>query len=235
MTKLAVVDFDDTLVETAPAFREAREALFERLQEEGFSYQEARRTHFDEVEPILLSRHGMGPFRMEPSFRQTYLHLCRSHGRKPDPRVTEACGFMGRDFLGKPRVMDGSLAALENLARHVPTALFSQSAQADYQLGRIRDAGVLEVLGENRILVTGRKTAESYRLALRHFGIEDPTQATMIGNSLRSDINPALTVGSEAILVEPYEMWEYDNVPPIHEGFLRFPSFVDAVRHLTQQ
>ena len=51
----------------------------------------------------------------------------------------------------------------------------------------------------------------------------------MIGNSLRSDINPALTVGSQAILVEPYEMWHYDNVPPVSDDFLRFPTFPEAV------
>jgi hypothetical protein len=54
----------------------------------------------------------------------------------------------------------------------------------------------------------------------------------MIGNSLRSDINPALIAGARAILVEPYEMWHYDNVPPVSQDFLRFPTFPDAVAHL---
>jgi putative hydrolase of the HAD superfamily len=232
MTKLALVDFDDTLVETAPAFQKAREALFHRLQEEGFSYENARRTHYDEVDPVLLAEHGMGPFRMEPSFRQTYLRLCEKESRPPDPVVEEACGALGRDFLGKPRVMNGSLEALGALAGRMPTVIFSQSAQADYQVGRIRDSGALDILGEDRVLVADRKTPESFLKALHHFGVEDPASATMIGNSLRSDINPALTVGSAAILVEPYEMWEYDNVPPVHADFLRFSSFVEAVGHL---
>jgi putative hydrolase of the HAD superfamily len=233
MTKLALVDFDDTLVETAPAFRRAREALFERLEEVGFAYERARRTHYDEVDPVLLAKHGMGPFRMEASFRQTYVRLCEKDGRSPDPLVEEGCGALGRDFLGKPRVMNGSLGALEALARQVPTAIFSQSAQAEYQVSRIRTSGALRILGEDRVLVVERKTPESFLQALRHFGVQDPVSATMIGNSLRSDINPALVAGAAAILVEPYEMWEYDNVPPVHQGFLRFPSFVDAVKYLS--
>ena len=56
----------------------------------------------------------------------------------------------------------------------------------------------------------------------------------MIGNSLRSDINPALEAGAAAFLVEPYEMWHYDNVPPVSMDFLRFQSFPDAVAHLLQ-
>ncbi|MGD2120169.1 MAG: HAD family hydrolase [Gemmatimonadota bacterium] len=232
MTMLALVDFDDTLVETAPAFQMAREALFQRLREEGFPYEIARRTHYDEVDPILLAEHGMGPFRMEPSFRQTYLRLCDKAGRTPELPVEEACGALGRDFLGKPRMMNGSLGALESLARRIPTAIFSQSAQEEYQVGRIRDSGALGILGEERVVVVERKSPESFRHALRQFGVQNPASATMIGNSIRSDINPALTVGAAAILVEPYEMWEYDNVPPIHNDFLRFPSFVSAVRHL---
>jgi len=229
MEKLVLVDFDDTLVETAPAFQGAREALFRQLLEEGFSEEESYRVHHHEVDPELLGIHGMGPFRMEPSFRETYLRLCKGEGRTPDPTVTDRCGALGRDFLGNPRVMDGSLEALERLATRVPTVLFSQSAQMEYQMGRIRDAGVTRILGDDRIRITDRKTPETFQQALEHFGVQDSSRATMIGNSLRSDINPALTSGAGAILVEPYEMWAYDKVPPVSDDFPRFSTFPEAV------
>ena len=232
MRVLMLVDFDDTLVETAPAFQQAREALFARLEKEGFPRSEAEKVHHREVEPELLALFGMGPFRMEPSFRDTYLRLCRHAGRTPDPEVSEECAGLGRDFLGRPRVMDRALEALAQLVERVPTILYSQASHPDYQLGRIRDSGVLEILGEERIRITHRKEASTFQEALRSFGVEDPTRATMIGNSIRSDINPALAVGARAILVEPYEMWTFDQVPPLHRDFLRFPSFPHAVAHL---
>lgn len=232
MRNLVLVDFDDTLVETAPAFHGARRALFRRLEEEGFPEEDVRRVHFDEVDPELLKAHGMGPFRMAPSFRETYLRLCKARGRGADPAVADACEAFGRDFLGTPRVMDGSLEALQALAAVFPTVVFSQAAQEEYQMGRIRDAGVLGILREDQVRITERKTPESFRDALLHFGIQDPSTAVMIGNSLRSDINPALSVGSEAILVEPYEMWHYDVVPPFSEDFLRFQTFPEAAAHL---
>jgi putative hydrolase of the HAD superfamily len=184
------------------------------------------------VEPELLALFGMGPFRMEPSFRGTYLRLCARHRLPPDPRVAEECAALGREFLGHPRVLENSLEALQRLAASVPTVLFSQASHAEYQLGRIRAAGVAGILGEARVRITPRKTPETYREALDHFGVRDPARATMIGNSVRSDINPALVSGSEAILVEPYPMWQYDNVPPVSGAFLRFPSFQEAVAHL---
>lgn len=232
MLELALVDFDDTLVETAPAFQEAREALFRRLEEEGFSREEAEEVHYREVEPELLAVFGMGPFRMEPSFRDTYLRLCARRGIPPRMEVAAACGALGREFLGHPRVMEGSLEALARLTSRFPTVLYSQASHREYQLGRIRDAGVLDILPESRVRITPYKTLEAFLEVLRDFGVSDPAAAVMIGNSLRSDINPALLAGAQAVLVEPYEMWEYDRVPPVSPRFLRFPSFPVAVEHL---
>jgi putative hydrolase of the HAD superfamily len=232
MPELVLVDFDDTLVETAPAFHRAREALFERLEGAGFSREEAHTVHHEEVEPELLALFGMGPFRMEPSFRDTYLRLCQKRDRVPDPTVAEDCGALGRDFMGSPAVMEGALEALEKLVRNLPTILYSQASHPDYQLQRIRDAGVLQVLGEDRVLITPRKTPEAFLDALSRFGVERPSETTMIGNSLRSDINPALLAGADALLVEPYEMWFYDNVPPVSDDFHRFETFPEAVHFL---
>ena len=233
--QLVLVDFDDTLVETAPAFQKAREALFRRLEEEGFSREESHRVHHEEVDPDLLSRHGMGPFRMEPSFRETYRRLCAVHGREEETGVTEACGALGRDFLGRPQIMDGSLDALRELAAGIPTVIFSQAAQTEYQMGRIREAGVTDILNEDRVFITPRKTPDTFLEALERFQVRDPSRATMVGNSIRSDINPALTAGAAAILVEPYEMWHYDNVPPMSQDFRRFPDFPSAATFILRQ
>jgi putative hydrolase of the HAD superfamily len=232
MHNLVLVDFDDTLVETAPAFHKAREALFQRLRQEGFSREESFRVHHEEVEPELLALFGMGPFRLEPSFRDTYVRLCKGSGRAPDPQVAEECGSLGRDFMGQPTVMAGALDALEALAERFPTVIYSQASHSEYQLGRIRDAGILAVIPEKRVRITHRKTTETFLEALEHFMVFEPGQALMIGNSVRSDINPALEAGAEAILVEPYEMWHYDNVPPFSGGFRRFNTFPEAIGHI---
>ncbi len=232
--ELALVDFDDTLVETAPAFHAAREALFGRLEAEGFPRDEAHRIHHEVVEPELLALHGMGPFRMEPSFRDTYVRLCVAAGRRPEPSVADACAALGRDFLGRPKVMEGSLDALRLLVRALPTVLYSQTSHPEYQMSRIRDSGVTRILGEDRVELTPEKTPGGLLDVIRRHRVSDPACATMIGNSVRSDINPALTIGAQAILVEPYPMWEYDRVPPISGDFHRFPTFQEAVGFLVE-
>ena len=134
--------------------------------------------------------------------------------------------------MGHPKVMDGALEALDALVREMPTVIYSQASHPHYQLTRIRDAGVLEILPENRVRITHLKTRESFMGALEHFGVRDPARTLMVGNSLRSDINPALEAGAGAFLVEPYEMWHYDKVPPFSGDFRRFPTFPEAVQDL---
>jgi putative hydrolase of the HAD superfamily len=232
MWKLVLVDFDDTLVETAPAFQKAREALFDRLEKAGFQRGEVERVHYDSVEPELLALFGMGPFRLEPSFRDTYIRLCHDNGRSPESTLAGECGALGRDFMGHPRVMEGAMEALDAVSRRFPTVIYSQASHPGYQKSRIADSGVTDILTEDRIVITAEKTPHTLRETLRSFGLVDPSRAVMIGNSLRSDVNPALQVGVQAILVEPYEMWHYDNVPPISSDFLRFTTFPEAARHL---
>lgn len=234
MWELVLVDFDDTLVETAPAFQQAREALFARLEEEGFPRSEAERVHYEQVEPELLAVFGMGPFRLEPSFRDTYLRLCQGAARPPVKAVADECGKLGRDFMGRPRVMDGALTALSRLSTRFFTVIYSQAAQPEYQMGRISDSGATRIVGDDRVVITPEKTAGSLRSALNGLGIANPARVVVVGNSLRSDINPALQLGAAAVLVEPYEMWYYDNVPPIHDDFLRFTSFPEAAAHLLE-
>ncbi len=229
---LVLVDFDDTLVDTAPRFLGARRTLFERLVALGFDDAESRRVHHEEVDPRLMRRYGFGPGRLEHSFRETYLALCRHRAVPPEPAVTRDLEALGRAVAGTPPLLDGALEALERLARVLPTVLYTQSGEPEYQLRCVREAGVTDVLGAERIRVAGRKTADAFREALAHYGVSDPSLAWMVGNSIRSDVNPALTVGANAILVDVPEPWEFDVVEPVSQGFLRAPSFADAVSFL---
>ena len=55
----------------------------------------------------------------------------------------------------------------------------------------------------------------------------------MVGNSIRSDVNPALASGANAILVEAADPWHYDIVEPHSPDYVTVSSFADAARFLT--
>lgn len=230
--RLVLVDFDDTLVETAPRFARARGALFQLLTDSGFDRAEAERVHHEEVDPGMRARHGFGPARMAPAFVETYRALCAATGGPTDPEVERRCHELGAAVAGTPPAIDGALPALRALADRVLTAIYTQAADVGYQLGCLRDAGALEIVGEARVRVVPVKTAETLRRTLDVFGVADPASAWMVGNSIRSDVNPALELGVNAVLVEQKDPWRHDVVEPLHDGFRRVPSFRHAVELL---
>lgn len=226
---LVLVDFDDTLVETAPRFERARRRLFERLARADFDRAEAERVHHHDVDPRMRSEHGIGPYRMPMAFAETYRALCGAAGCDVDPAVLADCQRLAADVAGTPPVIDGALPALRRLAAAVPTAIYTQASDSEYQLGCVRDAGAADLVGETRVRIVTIKTAGALRETLDHFGVADPRRAWMVGNSIRSDINPALEVGVRPVLVEVDEPWQYDVVDPLSNGFPVVGTFREAV------
>lgn len=229
---LVLVDFDDTLVRTAPRFARARRRLFQLLAAEGFHAALVEAVHHQEVDPLMRRRYGYGPQRLAEAFRETYRLLCQRAGRAPSPDVAARCERLGAGVAGTPPAIDGAMEALGRLAAALPTVIYTQSGDAAYQIGCLRDAGALGAVGEERMRVVPVKTAEALRETLDAFRVTDPARAWMVGNSLRSDVNPALAIGANAILVEVPDPWHHDVVVPLHDGFRTVPSFRAAVELL---
>jgi len=229
---LVLVDFDDTLVDTAPRFRQARRTLFALLAEAGFPEEEALRIHHEEVDPEMLERFGLGPRRLEPAFCETYHRLCARAGVRPDPAVREQCAAIARSVLGAAPPFDGAIEALARLAARFPTVIYTQAGDPEYQFRCIQEVGVTRVLPPDRIRICWRKTPEEFLATIHRYGVRDPRQAWMVGNSIRSDINPALTVGARAILIESREPWEHDLVEPVSNDYVQAGSFAEAVAYL---
>lgn len=226
---LVLVDFDDTLVDTAPKFQNARRALLALMKDAGFPDDVAYDVLYHEVDPGMRQQYGLGPRRMEPAFVATYARLCVVHGLTPDPQLSARAAELGRSCYGPPAAFEGALHALQRLVAVHPTVIYTQSGELEYQLSCIRGAGIVDIVNEERVRVCERKDAVAFRETLEWYGVADPAAAWMIGNSMRSDINPALEAGANAILIESTDPWEYDIVEPHGPHFHRVPSFPHAV------
>jgi len=230
--ELVLVDFDDTIVETAPRFQNARATLFRLLMEAGFPEEACDRVHHHEVDPVMLQKHGLGPGRLAHSFPETYRRLCDATGRSPDPALVEEVTRLARTVVGTPPLIEGSLRALARIADHFPTIVYTQSGEPDYQLRCVRDAGVCDILGVERVCVADVKTAARMREVLDAHDVKRADAAWMIGNSIRSDINPALEVGANAILIEIDDPWHHDEVEPVGNGYPVVRSLAEAAELL---
>jgi putative hydrolase of the HAD superfamily len=232
MIDLVLVDFDDTLVDTGPRFQNARRSLIVLMQQAGFEEAAASDMLFNRIDPEMRVRYGLGPKRMEPSFVATYEQLCALHGWTMDEDIARRAAELGRGCYGPPPVFEGALDALRRLSRTHPTVVYTQSGDMEYQLSCVRGAGIIDIVNEERVRVCDRKDADMFLQTLEHYGVRAPDAAWMIGNSVRSDINPALEAGANAILVETEDPWEYDVVEPVAATFQRVRTFPEAVNLL---
>ncbi|MGH7472274.1 MAG: HAD family hydrolase [Longimicrobiales bacterium] len=229
---LVLVDFDDTLVDTAPRFQNARRSLFSVLSQHGITAEMAQRIHHERVDPLMMERHGLGPFRLEHSFRATYEESCSELALPIVALVAEQCAALGRAVAGTPPPFDGALDALRTLCARHPTVIYTQAGDHDYQSRCVQEAGVAAIVGAHAVHICARKTVAAFRATLETFQVAHPAGVWMIGNSMRSDINPALEAGARAILVEMRDPWEFDLVEPVSHDYVRAASFVDAVNYL---
>lgn len=224
-----LVDFDDTLVDTGPRFQNARRSLLDLLRNAGFADDVAYDVLYNQVDPAMRAQYGLGPRRMEPAFVATYERLRELHDFPLDAELVARCAELGRSCFGPPPAFSGALDALRRLSSVRPTVVYTQSGDLEYQLECVRGAGVIEIVTEDRIRVCDRKDADMFVRTLSDYGVDNPEHAWMVGNSIRSDINPALEAGANAILVETNDPWEYDLVDPFSPHFHRVPSFPHAV------
>lgn len=230
--ELVLVDFDDTIVDTSPRFSGARRQLFDLLGVAGYAAEEAERLHHDEIDPAMRAQFGFGPQRLEHAFRATYDRLRERAGHVADDVMAERCAALGRAVAGTPPAFDGAMDALRALAARYPTVLYTQSGDALYQMETIRDVGILDILSADRVRIAASKGREDFVDALAQFGVDNASSVWMIGNSMRSDVNPALEAGANAILVESADPWHYDVVEATADHFLTASNFVAAVELL---
>lgn len=229
---LVLVDFDDTIVDTHPRFAQARRDLFALLDRAGYTAAEAERLHHEEIDPVMRERLGFGPQRLEHTFLATYERMREAAGHEVDEALAEQCAALGRAVAGTPPAFAGAVQALRRLAARHPTVLYTQSGNPHYQLSCVRETGILDILPEERVRIASGKGTSDFLATLDTYGIRDPARVWMVGNSMRSDINPALEAGARAILVESPEPWHYDLVEPYSDDYLRAPDFVAAVNIL---
>jgi putative hydrolase of the HAD superfamily len=98
--------------------------------------------------------------------------------------------------------------------------------QRDEQMSKLERSGLMPLF--SRVETPREKNTEAYLRLIRDAELH-PERTWMIGNSPRSDINPAVRAGIRAVFIRHTHIWELE-----HEELLVSDRIVeiDAFRHL---
>ncbi len=222
-----VVDADDTLWENNIYFERAFEDFVEYLNHSTMTPEQIREV-LDEIEGVNAKVHGYGSKNFGLNLQQTYEHLCESD---IDPRDLTAVMAIAERILEQPvELIDGVSDTLEYLASRHDLTLFTKG-HPDEQKMKVDRSGLGVYFGH--LGIVKEKDAATYRALVADRKL-DPVRTWMIGNSPKSDINPALEVGLNAVFIPHAHTWILER-QDIREGgpgrLLTLEAFSDLRRH----
>jgi putative hydrolase of the HAD superfamily len=200
MRQNLIVDADDTLWENNIFFERAFEEFVQFLAHSTMSPSQVRDV-LDQIEDANSKIHGYGSLNFARNLRQCYEHLAEREIREDDRRT--AMGFAERILECPMVVIDGVAETLEHLASRHDLTLFTKGHPEEQKL-KIDRSGLGKYFGHTAIVK--EKDAAAYRNLVDQRGME-PQRTWMIGNSPKSDINPALEAGLNAVFVPHQHTW----------------------------
>jgi len=221
-------DADDTLWENNIYFERAIAAFISYLDHQVHTAEEVRE-HLNLCERATIAEHGYGLKSFRRSLINCFEQLSESeitpekHSRIVS--FTEAIAAQEIELL--PRVEE-TLAELSKRHRCILVTKGSFEEQTDklHRSGLKPFFSAVEVLAE--------KQESAYRVLREHHACDAAT-TWMIGNSPKSDVNPALAAGLNAIFIPHDFTWvlehEIVDAPPPGQMLLELGGFADLLQH----
>ena len=159
----------------------------------------------DILDVANVQHYGLSPLRFPTSCKQAYEQLA---GAAAQPGVAEAVrGAAATVFTTPARLVDDVHGILGRLAAEDWRLVMQTSGDKGIQEMRIGESGLAGYFSD--IQIVPKKTADSFADRLMDDG-RAAQEAWSVGNSLPSDINPALRVHMNAIWV-PAHIWGHEK------------------------
>jgi putative hydrolase of the HAD superfamily len=207
-----LIDADDTLWENNIYFERAIERFISFLNHQKFSPEQVREV-LNEVERESIVTHGYGLHSFTHSLVATFERLS-TEPVTPELRTqiksfTHAIENHNIELL--PEVTE-TLAYLRDRHRLI---LVTKGAVPE-QTGKVERSGLIKYF--TSVEIVAEKNAATYKQVVEKFGLQ-PDSTWMVGNSPKSDINPALAAGLHAVFVPHGDTWileheEVNSAPP---------------------
>jgi putative hydrolase of the HAD superfamily len=199
-----VFDADDTLWENNIYFERAFDDFCLFLNHSALTPAQVRDV-LNEIELVNAKIHGYGSKNFGRNLQQAYGRLAEREIRERD---LEHVMSLAERILEQPlEVIEGVEETLAELAARHELALFTKGHPEEQRM-KVDRSGLGRYFAHTAIVK--EKDAAAYRRLVDARGFL-PAETWMIGNSPKSDINPALEAGLNAVLVPHPHTWVLEH------------------------
>lgn len=223
-----LIDADDTLWENNIYFERAIANFTSFLNHHEYSPEQVREV-LNDVERECIVSHGYGLHSFAHALVQTFERLAVE---PLTPALHETISGFAHTITEHPmEILPGVPETLQYLSARHHVILMTKGAVVE-QSGKVERSGLKDYFAA--VEVVAEKDIPTYRAVVSKYGLT-PESTWMVGNSPKSDINPALAVGLNAVFVPHGNTWilEHDEVaealPP--SRLLVVEKFSELARH----
>lgn len=219
-----IFDADDTLWENNIYFEEAFDRFCDYLNHSALTAAQVRSV-LDEIEIANAKIHGYGSKSFSRNLQTCLSHLAeRQIGEADLAKVDE----FAQAILKKPlELMAGVEETVAKLSERHTLTIFTKGDRDEQQI-KVDRSGLKKYFAHTAIVK--EKNRASYLKLAEDQGF-DHAHTWMIGNSPKSDINPSLAAGLNAVFVPHPRTWslEKEEVPENHPRLLRIEKITELI------
>jgi putative hydrolase of the HAD superfamily len=199
-TQHLLIDADDTLWENNIYFERAIANFISFLNHHEYSAEQVRAV-LNEVERECILRHGYGLHSFAHALVDTFERLAVE---PLTPALHETINGFAHSIAEHPvEIISGVAETLGYLTERHNLILVTKGALAE-QTGKIERSGLKEYFSS--VEIVPEKDVGTYREIISKYDL--PSESSwMVGNSPKSDINPALAAGINAVFVPHGNTW----------------------------
>ncbi len=225
--KIIAFDADDTLWVNEPYFQDAQ-IQFGEICKQWIAPDAVVNEHYKtEVQNIPIFGYGIKGFIL--SLVETAIRISN---HQVSAEQIEQIIQIGKTMLSYPiELLPGVEETLKRLAPHYRMIVATKGDLMD-QERKLERSGIAHYF--HHIEVMSEKNNDAYLKLIRHLDVA-PEAFLMIGNSLRSDILPAIEIGSTAIHIPYHIDWVHEKVEefsPPKGRFFKCESILDVCQFL---
>ena len=199
-----LIDADDTLWESNIFFEKAIDDFITRLEHLGYTREYIRHI-LNETERRNIRQHGYGVRSFRRSLEDTYLKLAGNSAKREMVKGIEH--MAGELEATPPHILDGVPETLAYLAKHHRLIMLTKGEPAE-QAAKVERSGLQAYFDHIEIVL--EKDSSTYGRMIEQFKIVK-SHGWMVGNSPKSDINPALQSGLNAVFIPHSATWELEK------------------------
>jgi putative hydrolase of the HAD superfamily len=223
-----LIDADDTLWENNIYFERAIASFISYLNHRVYTSEQVRE-HLNRCEHATIAERGYGL----KSFRQSLIDCFEQLTGVPVPpekhdRIVSFAQAIAEQEIELLPNVEPTLAELATRHRLILVTKGDHAEQTD----KLRRSGLSTHFSAVEVLPEKHNAA--YRSLATHHGFEAAT-TWMIGNSPKSDINPAFAAGLHAVFIPHDFTWALEhetiNQPPAGQRLLELATFAELINH----